>query len=231
MPENYTTTVTARDLRKGDKITGKDGDHVVETVSPKQKYVHVKMEGSDKIGYFQKEQPFEVTRTRLTKEEQAKENIEDALFTLDRDERRDRRRLKEAREVMAKAMAAGKHISWHEMEALVMAQELERIWNSIKSTHRARNGEVIQAALDTYEMTGGSYSEAEDNKREFVTRFDAVKAMRATLMMQIVKNTDYAHRSTSAASNLFEWYRLTAQAKWVEEREWDVASVIGTALR
>lgn len=232
MPEQYTTTVKARELRKGDLISGVEGPHEVESASVKQKYVHVTMvDGDGKVGYFEKDQPFDVTRWRQTPAERAADELQGALRSIDHQERRDRAHLADAQEKMAKAMAKGQHVGWHEVEALALAQELVRIWDMIVNVHTARNRKLISGEEHVFHSFARHLTDDEIDEFGPVSRMDAIEAVRTTLVQKTLSELRYSNNSSSAASNLFAAYRLEAQTKWIEEREWDAAFVIGNVLR
>lgn len=222
MPEQFTQTVTARRLLKGDKITGVEGTHEVASVSVKQKYVHVKMVGSDKIGYFEMDQPFEVTRTRPTKEERAAADKKAALRDLDRRERQDRERLDKARKDMIKSVTRGDLMSWHIVEALAEAERIVVIWNRLRSIH---SNAIMLIKEDAPDWNTLSTEQWEGFAA--LTRIEAAIRLRKRLAQDVMRNIRMTHHSTSVAANLFEAYDMEASVKWLRERDYDIGVIDG----
>lgn len=213
MPEQYTETVTANQLRKGDLI---DGTHKVVDIDVKQKFTYLSIEGEDKQGRFEHVQPFTVTRTRPTKAERTAEMYASILADLERCERRDRRELINAQaDVISQAEAGNLH--GYAAERLMVASTKVAAWDGVVKASLARTLKALEET-GSLDNTGAIVLAVE----RAPLRVEVVQLIAANLRRRLLEGLQPMSRSTSVASNFEEDAKRQGQLAWLEDLRWSV---------
>lgn len=212
MPEQFTTTVTTAQLKKGD-VTA---DGTVVNVDSKVKYATVYIDKLMRPVRTTVDAEWTVTRERPTAEEQETAKRAFMLRRLDMAERGVVEDLRAAQEKVIKELQADAQIGHWRLSDLLEAQARHAVWARV--THVAR----IQAdrAVSFDESTGTwtvseTYTDQHDGEQPVLDRLAVHAYVVDKVREELLQWTTFTSRSTAVLSNAIEDYEREAKAKFV----------------
>lgn len=201
MPERYTITIKASQVRKGDLVwINDDAFHRrVTSVSSKVKWTTITSELSTKK--LENDAIVEVTRERPTAEEAAQAELEGKLFFLDLTEQRAFKDLEDQKRRVTEALANGDWNIASRTQDLLEAKAVHELWARVRQSH---------------------LNHATAEQLEPITRLEAYALVLERVREELIDFSRWSSRSTSTWHNAVEDIELDAKSRFLRDAKWNV---------
>lgn len=213
MPETFTTTIKARELRLGDIVVGAYGRSATIAEQPVVGRLYVNTRTSDQAGKvrWELDDDVEVQRVRPTADEQAATRRRQTLEAMDYSEEYDRRQRDNVAAAITASLAKGELPVWSALEELPKYQARIGMWEQVARLHRTR-------AVESLPAWGGYFDggvEPQDGDAA-LSRYDVLRRVAEREMGSVLDAARWGvGRSTSEGSNLLERSGFAGKADWV----------------